>query len=133
MCAVIYPRSVSRTYRNIDVVHGKCSEEQVHAEKRSDDQRNWQYEWCQEVEQCFVELLEDEEFGANPPDPEFPGEEDVSHVVVHSIDEEEVPSVKALAKDGHLAKTAAAAAREENRGRCLRLHEDGSAHCDTTS
>jgi hypothetical protein len=124
---------VSQTHCNVDVIHAKCSKEQIYAEKRSDNQRDWQYKWCQEIKQCLVELLEDEEFGTNFPESKLPGEEDISHVIEHPVHEEEVPSVKALTEDGHLAETTATAAREKDGRRRFRFHEDGGAHCDTAS
>ena len=133
MRALIGAKAVSQTHCDIDVIHPKCSEEQVYAEERSDDQRDWQYEWGQEIKQRLVELLEDEEFRTNLPEPKFPGEEDISHVIEHAVDEEEVPSVEALTEDGHLAEAAAAAAREEDRGRRFRFHKDRSAHRNATS
>ena len=133
MRALTGVKVVSRTHCNIDVIHSKCSEQQVYAEERSDDQRDWQYEWGQEIKQRLVELLEDEEFRTNLPEPKFPGEEDISHVIEHAVDEEEVPSVEALTEDGHLAEAAAAAAREEDRGRRFRFHKDRSAHRNATS
>ena len=133
MRAHIEAMVVSRTHCNIDVVHAKRSKEQIYAEKRSDNQRDWKYKWCQEIKQRLVELLEDEEFGTNLPEPKLPGEEDVGHVVEHAVDEEEVPSVKALTEDGHLAEAATAAAREKDGGRRFCFYEDGGAHGDATS
>ena len=128
-----YPKVVSWTHCNIDVIHAKCCKKQVYAEDRPDHQRDWQNERSQEIKQCLVDLLENEEFSTNLPESEFPGKQDVSHVVVHSVDEEEIPSVKALTKNGHLTEAAAATAREEDGGGCFCLYEDGSAHRNTTS
>ena len=134
MRAHIEAMVVSRTHCNIDVVHAKRSKEQIYAEKRSDNQRDWKYKWCQEIKQRLVELLEDEEFGTNLPEPKFPGEEDVGHVVEHAVDEEEVPAVEPLFEDSHFAETAAGAAAGEEHGAWgLGFDEYSAAHRDAAS
>lgn len=78
--------------------------------------------------------MEDEDLCANLPPAELPATEDIGHVVVHSVDEEEVPSLEALREDGHLAETTTrATARDEDSGRCFGFDEYLRAHLDATS
>lgn len=119
----------TQTYRDIDEVQAECAQHQVCAESRPDDQRYRQHEWRKEVKQRLVQFLEDEDLGANLPDPQLPGPKDVGHVVEHSVDEEEVPSKGALLENRHFAETATgAAAREQYGTGGFRLDEDGAAH-----
>jgi hypothetical protein len=74
-------------------------------------------------------LLEDEDFRTNLPPSKLPAAQNVCHIVVHAVDEEEVPSLEPLAKDGHLAEaTTGATAREENSSRSLSLDKHLGAH-----
>jgi len=78
--------------------------------------------------------LEDEDLCANLPPAELPATKDVGHVVVHSVDEEEVPALEALREDGHLTETTTGATtRDEDSGRGFSLDEDLRAHLDATS
>lgn len=77
-------------YSNIDVVQRERDRHEIAAETRSNDERDGQDERREQVQKRLVDLLKDEEFGAQLPPAEFPGAEDVGHVVVHAIDEEEV-------------------------------------------
>lgn len=55
-------------------------------------------------------------------------------VVVHTVDEEEVPTQETLLEDCHLTKTASGAARAEEDGRrSFSLDEDRSGHLCTAS
>lgn len=95
------------TYGDIDIVQPKSPRQEVRAESRPHDKRYRQHERRQQVQQRFIYLLEDEQFRANIPNPGLPGSQDVCHVVVHAVHEEEVPPVEALLEDCHLTKTAA--------------------------
>lgn len=121
------------THSDVDVVHANRSNQHVNTEHRSNDQRDRQHERRQQVKQRFVHLLEDEDLGTNLPPSKLPGTKDVSHVVVDSIHEEEVPAIEALAENCHLAEAAAAAAGEEDRSGRFGFHEDRAAHCHTAS
>jgi len=51
-----------------------------------------------------------------------------------TIHEEEVPTIKPLLEDGHLAETtASAAARKQDGAGCFRFDEDGAAHLDAAA
>jgi hypothetical protein len=124
----------SGTYSNIEEVKPKRAQHQVSAESRPDDQRYRQHEWRKEVQQRLVHFLEDEDFGADFPEPEFPGAEDVSQIVEHAVDKEEVPAVEALLEDCHFAKPAAgAAAREQDCAGGFGFDEDSAAHFDAAA
>lgn len=76
-------------------------------------------------------LLEDKDLSANLPPAELPVAEDVGHVVVHAVDEEEVPALETLREDGHFTEaTARAAASEEDGSGGLGLDENLRAHLD---
>jgi hypothetical protein len=76
--------------------------------------------------------LEDKDLCTNLPPAELPATQDVCHIVVHAVDEEEVPSLESLAKDSHLAETTTGTTtREENSSRGLGLDEHLGAHLDT--
>lgn len=82
-----------------------------------------------ETEKAY--LLEDENLCSNLPPAQLPATEDVGHVVVHAVYEEEVPALEALGEDGHFAEAAArAAAGEEDGSGSFRLDKDLRAHFD---
>jgi hypothetical protein len=120
--------AVLDTHSNIDVVHADRSNQHVDTENGSDNQRDWQHEWRQKIKQCLVDLLEDEDLRTNLPESELPGTKDVSHVVEHTVHEEEVPAIEALTEDCHLTEAAPTATGEENRGRRFGLDEDRATH-----
>ena len=75
--------------------------------------------------------MENEDFSANLPPTEFPASEDVREIKPHAVDEEEIPTLEALAKDSHFTETTTrATAREEHSGRGLGLDEDLRTHLD---
>lgn len=98
-----------RTYCDVKEVKRKRAQHQVRTESGPDDQGYRQHKRREEVQQRLVDFLEDEDFGADFPEPELPGREDIAQIVEHSVHEEEVPAVEALFEDRHLAKTAASA------------------------
>ena len=73
-----------RTYCDIEEVKTERAQHQVSAESRFDDQGYRQHKGREEVQQRLVHFLEDEDFGPDFPDAEFPGAEDVGEVVEHS-------------------------------------------------
>lgn len=73
--------------------------------------------------------MEDEDLRTDLPPPKLPATQNVCHIVVHAIDEEEVPSLETLAEDGHLTEaTTGATAREENSSRSFGLDEHLGTH-----
>ena len=76
--------------------------------------------------------MEDKDLSANLPPAELPVAEDVGHVVVHAVDEEEVPALETLREDGHFTEaTTRAAAGEEDSSGGLGLDKDLRTHLDT--
>ena len=73
-----------RAYCDIEEVKTERAQHQVSAESRFDDQGYRQHKGREEVQQRLVHFLEDEDFGPDFPDAEFPGAEDVGEVVEHS-------------------------------------------------
>ena len=78
-------------YKGIHCIHGNCCSVEVRREDRSGGEGDGNNERCEEVEERLVDLLEDEDLGADFPPAELPVEKDVAHVVVHARDEEIVP------------------------------------------
>jgi hypothetical protein len=72
------------TYCDVEVVETKRAQHQVSAESGFDDQGDGQHEGCEQVQQRLVHFLEDEDFGADFPEAEFPVAKDVAHVVEHA-------------------------------------------------
>ena len=72
------------TYCDVKVVKAERAQHQVSAESGFDDQGYGQHEGCKQVQQRFVDFLEDEDLGADFPEAEFPVAEDVAHVVEHA-------------------------------------------------
>ena len=77
--------------QGIDCIHGNRSRVKVGREDRSSGKGDGDNEGCKEVEEGFIDFLENENFGADFPPAEFPIAEDVVHIVVHPCDEEVVP------------------------------------------
>ena len=123
-----------RTYSNINKIKRKRPQHQISAKSRPNNQRYRQHKRREEVQQRLVHLLEDEDFGAEFPEPELPRREDVAQVVEHAVDEEEVPAVEALLENRHLAEPAAgAAAGEQDGAGGFGFDEDGAAHLDAAA
>lgn len=119
---------------HVDKVHDAGAGQQVAAEIRADDEGDGQDEGREQVEKRLIDLLEDKDLGANLPPAQVPALDDVLHVVVHAVDEEEVPAHEALTEDGHFTKTAAAATTAEEDGAGgFGLDKDGGAHDDTAT
>ena len=79
-------------------------------------------------------LLEHEDLSTNLPPPELPAAEDVGHVVVHAVYEEEVPPLEALGEDCHFSEAAARAATgDKDSCRRFGLDEHMGAHLDAAS
>ena len=79
-------------------------------------------------------FLEDEDLRTNLPPAELPATENVGHVVVHAVDEEEVPALEALRKDGHFTEaTTRTATSDEDSSGSLGLDENVGAHLDARS
>jgi hypothetical protein len=84
------------------------------------------------VQRCTY--LENKNLRADLPKAKLPGEQYVRHIVPHAVDEEEVPSLEALAVDCHLTKPASRPSpREENRRRGFRFDKYVRSHLDARS
>ena len=78
--------------------------------------------------------MEDKDLGADFPPPELPATEYVGHIVIHSVYEEEVPSLETLAEDCHFTEAATRAATgDEDCSRSFCLNKDVRAHLDARS
>lgn len=75
----------------VDNVEADCGGVEVGREDGSRGEGDGDDEGGEEVEECFVDLLEDEDLGSDLPPAEFPVEEDVCHVVVHACYEKVIP------------------------------------------
>lgn len=115
----------------VQKVDAQDAHREVRRKRRLDGERYGHDEGHEQVEQRLVDLLKDEQLGANLPPAEFPRSEDIVHVVPQSADKEKVPSTEPLLEHGHLAEPAArpSRAREQRIGR-LGLDKHARAHGD---
>lgn len=78
--------------------------------------------------------MENEDFSAKFPPPKLPATEDIRHIEIHAVDKKEIPTLEALAEDGHFTETTTRAATgEEHCCRGFGFDEDLRAHRDSGS
>ena len=116
-------------YDRIHHVQGQCCREEISRKRRTDKEGYRENERGQQIQQGFVDLLEDEDFRANLPPTEPPVAKNVGQVVVDAGDEEEIPAKETLLVDRHLTKaTASTSPGKEDGIRRFGLYEHSCTH-----
>ena len=77
--------------KRVDNIHSHSRHIDFRRKNRPSGEGDGDHKGGEEVEEGFVDFLEDEDFGAEFGPAEAPGEEDVVQVVVHACDEEVIP------------------------------------------